>query len=189
MQGGVIVLGGSRGRGNYSTQARVIGEPAPGVPGKLPFWKGDAIGRPVELGRAIGAFIREAEADLAHGERGRRALEARFQESHDLDDLAARNLVAYLDEEQEVAGALPTDRRIVVQRFRDELGDWRLVILSPFGGRVHAPWTLAIESRLRDPLGIEAPTIWSDDRVTVRLAEGEGDGPGGGDGSSGGNRA
>ena len=95
---------------------------------------------------------------------------------HDLDELAARNLVAYLDEEREVAGALPTDRRLVVERFRDELGDWRLVILSPFGGRVHAPLTLAIETRLRERLGIEAQTIWSDDGIAVRLPEGEGDG-------------
>ena len=176
MHGDVIVLGASSWRVADITHDRVIVEPAPGVPGKLPFWKGDSIGRPVELGRAIGAFIREAEGDLARGERGRQALEARFQEAHDLDELAARNLVAYLDEEQEVAGALPTDRRIVVQRFRDELGDWRMVILSPFGGRVHAPLTLAIESRLRDRLGIEAQTIWSDDGIAVRLPEGEGDG-------------
>jgi ATP-dependent Lhr-like helicase len=186
MHGDVVVLGASSWRVLDITPDRVIVEPAPGIPGKLPFWKGDAVGRPVELGRAIGAFVREAEGDLARGERGLRAFEQRLQ-AGDLDDLAARNLVAYLDEEREVAGALPTDRRIVVQRFRDELGDWRLVILSPFGGRVHAPWTLAIESRLRDRLGIEAQTIWSDDGIAVRLPEGEGDGPGGGNGSAGGN--
>ena len=176
MHGDVIVLGASSWRVMDITPDRVIVEPAPGIPGKLPFWKGDAVGRPVELGRAIGAFVREAEADLAHGERGRAALEDRLQASHDLDELAARNLVAYLDEEREVAGALPTDRRVVVERFRDELGDWRLVVLSPFGGRVHAPLTLAIESRLRERLGIEAQTIWSDDGIAVRLPEGEGDG-------------
>ncbi|HLX35668.1 MAG TPA: DEAD/DEAH box helicase, partial [Candidatus Limnocylindrales bacterium] len=176
MHGDVIVLGASSWRVADITPDRVIVEPAPGIPGKLPFWKGDAVGRPIELGRAIGAFIREAEADLARGERGHRALEARLQETHDLDELAARNLVQYLDEEREVAGALPTDRRIVVERFRDELGDWRMVVLSPFGGRVHAPLTLAIEARLRDRLGIEAQTIWSDDGIAVRLPEGEGDG-------------
>jgi len=176
MHGDVIVLGASSWRVADITPDRVIVEPAPGVPGKLPFWKGDAVGRPVELGRAIGEFVREAEADLARGERGRRTLKARLQETHDLDDLAARNLVQYLDEEREVAGALPTDRRIVVERFRDELGDWRLVVLSPFGGRVHAPLTLAIEARLRDRLGIEAQTIWSDDGIAVRLPEGDGEG-------------
>jgi ATP-dependent Lhr-like helicase len=178
MHGDVVVLGASSWRVLDITPDRVIVEPAPGVPGKLPFWKGDSMGRPVELGRAIGAFIREAEGDLARGERGRIALEARLHEA-DLDDLAARNLVAYLDEEREVSGALPNDRRIVVERFRDELGDWRLVVLSPFGGRVHAPWTLAIETRLRERLGIEAQTIWSDDGIAVRLPEGEGDGQAG----------
>src|SRR5204863_9915951 len=112
------------------------------------------------------------EGDLARGERGLRAFEQRLQ-AGDLDDLAARNLVAYLDEEREVAGALPTDQRIVVQRFRDELGDWRLVILSPFGGRVHAPWTVAIESRLAERLGAEVRTIWSDDGIAIRLPEGQ----------------
>ncbi len=176
MHGDVIVLGASSWRILDITPERVIVEPAPGIPGKLPFWKGDAVGRPIELGRAIGAFVREAEADLARGAPGRAIAEARFRSTHDLDELAAANLLAYLDEEREVAGALPTDRRIVVQRFRDELGDWRLVLLSPFGGRVHAPWTLAIEARLRERLGIEVQTIWSDDGIAVRLPEGEADG-------------
>jgi len=176
MHGDVVVLGASSWRVLDITPDRVIVEPAPGVPGKLPFWKGDSVGRPVELGRAIGEFLRESEADLARGERGQRALTARLRERNDLDELAAANLVAYLDEEREIAGALPTDRRLVVERFRDELGDWRLVILSPFGGRVHAPLTLAIETRLRERLGIEAQTIWSDDGIAVRLPEGEGDG-------------
>ena len=176
MHGDVVVLGASSWRVLDITPDRVIVEPAPGVPGKLPFWKGDAVGRPVELGRAIGGFLREAEVELARGERGQRSLASRLRKDHDLDDLAARNLVAYLDEEREIAGALPTDKRLVVERFRDELGDWRLVILSPFGGRVHAPLTLAIETRLRERLGIEAQTIWSDDGIAVRLPEGEGDG-------------
>jgi ATP-dependent helicase Lhr and Lhr-like helicase len=175
MHGDVVVLGASSWRVLDITPDRVLVEPAPGVPGKLPFWKGDAVGRPVELGRAIGGFLREAEGDLARGERGIRSLTARLREQNDLDELAAHNLVAYLEEEKEAAGALPTDRRLVVERFRDELGDWRLVILSPFGGRVHAPLTLAIETRLRERLGIEAQTIWSDDGIAVRLP-GEGDG-------------
>src|SRR6185436_17686726 len=164
MHGDVVVLGASSWRVLDITPDRVIVEPAPGVPGKLPFWKGDAVGRPVELGRAIGEFLREAEGDLARGERGARSLTARLRERTDLD------------EERESTGALPTDKRLVVERFRDELGDWRLVILSPFGGRVHAPLTLAIETRLRERLGIEAQTIWSDDGIAVRLPEGEGDG-------------
>jgi len=176
MHGDVVVLGASSWRVLDITPDRVIVEPAPGVPGKVPFWKGDAIGRPIELGRAIGGFVREAEADLARGEKGRAAAAARLRTSHDLDELATENLLAYLEEEREVAGALPTDRRIVIERFRDQLGDWRLVVLTPFGGRIHAPWTLAIEHRLRERLGIEAQTIWSDDGIAVRLPEGEGDG-------------
>ncbi|HEX5239909.1 MAG TPA: hypothetical protein VFW20_02825, partial [Candidatus Limnocylindrales bacterium] len=174
MHGDVVVLGASSWRVLDITPDRVLVEPAPGVPGKLPFWKGDMVGRPIELGRAIGAFNRDAEADLGHGPTGTGRLERRLAEG-DLDGLAVRNLVAYLDEELGAAGALPTDRRIVVERFRDELGDWRLVLLTPFGARVHAPWTLAIESRLRDRLGLEVQTIWSDDGIAIRLPEGDGD--------------
>src|SRR5207244_6231891 len=150
---------------------RVIVSPAPGVPGKLPFWKGDTEGRPIELGRALGETVRELEADLAQGDRGRRAALARLRERHDLDELAAENLVAYLDEERATAGALPTDRRIVVERFRDELGDWRLVILSPFGSRVHAPWSLAIEARLNERLAGEVRAIWADAGAGIRLPD------------------
>ena len=174
MHGDVVVLGASSWRILEITPDRVIVEPAPGVPGKLPFWKGDTVGRPIELGRAIGAFNREAEADLVRGDRGADTLERRLA-GGDLDELAVRNLVGYLDEERTTAGALPTDRRIVVERFRDELGDWRLVVLTPFGARVHAPWTLAIEARLRERLGVEAQTIWSDDGIAIRLPEGDGD--------------
>ena len=174
MHGDVIVLGASSWRVADITANRVTVTPAPGVPGKLPFWKGDAVGRPVELGRAIGAFTRLAEADLARGASGRAAAGERFRRDHDLDDVAAENLLSYLEDERETAGALPTDRRIVVERFRDELGDWRLVILSPFGGRVHAPWTLALEARLQERLGLAVQTIWSDDGIAIRLPEGDG---------------
>ena len=176
MHGDVIVLGASSWRVLEITANRVIVRPEPGVPGKIPFWAGDAVGRPIELGRAIGAFVREVEGDLARGAKGRARASARLRASHDLDELATGNLLAYLEEEREVAGTLPTDRRIVVERFRDELGDWRLVILTPFGGRIHAPWTLAIEQRLRERLGIEVQSIWSDDGIAIRLPEGEGDG-------------
>ncbi len=173
MHGDVIVLGASSWRVAEITPDRVIVTPAPGEPGKLPFWKGDAVGRPIELGRALGAFVRGLEADLARGVKGRTAALARLAERHHLDALAAENLVAYLEDEREAAGALPTDRRVVVERFRDELGDWRLVILSPFGGRVHAPWAMAIEARLRERLGAEVASIWSDDGIAVRLPDGD----------------
>ena len=174
--GEVIALGATSWRVEEIRPDRVVVSPAPGVPGKIPFWHGDGLGRPIELGRALGAFVRELEADLAGGERGRGRARRRLLENHDLDDLAAENVLSYLTEEREVAGSLPTDRRIVVERFRDELGDWRIVILTPFGGRVHAPWALAIESRLAERLGGDAQTIWSDDGIAIRLPEGEASG-------------
>jgi ATP-dependent Lhr-like helicase len=164
--GETFVLGASTWRIEEIRPDRVIVTPAPGEPGKMPFWHGDAVGRPIELGRAIGGFLRELEpmkADVAI---------ARLRESHAMDDLAARNLVAYLAEQREVTGVLPTDRTIVIERFRDELGDWRVVLLTPFGGRVHAPWAMAIEARLREHHGLDVQSIWSDDGIAVRLPEG-----------------
>ncbi|HLO36542.1 MAG TPA: hypothetical protein VK194_10685, partial [Candidatus Deferrimicrobium sp.] len=171
--GEVITLGASSWRIEEISHDRVTVSPAPGVPGKLPFWHGDALGRPIELGRALGAFVGEAADDLARGARGRAAVIDRLREHHDLDALAAENLVAYLEDEREATGALPTDRRIVVERFRDELGDWRVVLLTPFGGRVHAPWSLALEARLGERLASEVRTIWSDDGIAIRLPDGD----------------
>jgi ATP-dependent Lhr-like helicase len=117
--------------------------------------------------------VAELEADLGRGVKGRTAAAARLREHHDLDDRAAENLLSYLDDERDATGVLPTDRRIVVERFRDELGDWRLCLLTPFGGRVHAPWSLAIEARIGERLGMEVQTIWSDDGIAIRLPEGD----------------
>jgi ATP-dependent Lhr-like helicase len=171
--GEVIALGATSWRVEEIKPDRVVVSPAPGVPGKIPFWHGDGLGRPIELGRALGQFVRELEGYLAGGERGRGRAMRRLMEHHDLDELAARNVLGYLDDERQAAGHLPTDRRIVVERFRDELGDWRVVVLTPFGGRVHAPWAMAIESRLEERLGQGAQTIWSDDGIAIRLPEGE----------------
>ncbi len=173
MHGDVIVLGASSWRVEDIGHDRVTVSPAPGIPGKLPFWKGDAVGRPIELGRAMGAFTAEMEADLVRGVKGRDVATARLREHHDLDERAARNLLDYLEDEREATGALPTDKRVVVERFRDELGDWRLTILTPFGGRVHAPWSMALEGRLQERLGMEVATIWSDDGIAIRLPEGD----------------
>jgi ATP-dependent helicase Lhr and Lhr-like helicase len=174
MHGDVVILGASSWRVQDISHDRVTVTPAPGVPGKLPFWKGDAVGRPIELGRALGAFVGELEDDLQRGPKGRAEARDRLRDHHDLDDRAADNLLAYLEDERDATGALPTDRRIVVERFKDELGDWRLTLLTPFGGRVHAPWSLGIEARLADRLGLEVQTIWSDDGIAIRLPEGEG---------------
>jgi ATP-dependent helicase Lhr and Lhr-like helicase len=162
--GEVFLLGASSWRIDEIRADRVLVTPAPGQPGKMPFWKGDGVGRPVELGRAIGAFLREAEAMPSA------ALDRRLRDDHFLDERAARNLVAYLADQREATGALPTDRQIVVERFRDELGDWRICLLSPYGGRVHAPWALAIEAELAER-GQSASTLWTDDGIAVRLPE------------------
>ena len=164
--GETFLLGASTWRIEEIKPDRVIVTPAPGEPGKMPFWHGDAIGRPIELGRAIGAFLRELEPMSPD------AAVARVRQDHALDERAAQNLVAYLGEQREVTGALPTDRTIVVERFRDELGDWRVALLTPFGGRVHAPWSMAIESRLREHHGVDVQAMWSDDGIAVRLPEG-----------------
>jgi len=159
--GETFVLGASTWRIAEITRDRVIVLPAPGEPGKMPFWHGDHAGRPVELGRSIGAFLREVGGWS----------DEKLAEECCLDPLALRNLRAYLAEEEATTGALPTDRQIVVERFRDELGDWRLCVLSPFGGRVHAPWALAVEANVRERLGLEVQTMWSDDGLVVRLPE------------------
>jgi ATP-dependent Lhr-like helicase len=166
--GETFLLGATTWRIEQITRDQVIVSPAPGEPGKMPFWKGDGVGRPLELGRAIGVFTREVDA-----ERDRDAATARLRTRNDLDELAARNLLDYLAEEKEATGALPTDRTIVVERFRDELGDWRTVILTPFGGRVHSPWAQAIEATLSDRSGFDVQTIWSDDGIAIRFAGGE----------------
>jgi ATP-dependent helicase Lhr and Lhr-like helicase len=163
--GEVFLLGASSWRIDEIGRDRVVVTPAPGEPGKLPFWKAPGPGRPLELGRAIGRFTREI--------RGRKRDEAleRLRRDVGLDVWAADNLVDYLDEQAEATGAVPDDRTIVVERFRDEIGDWRVCVLSPFGSRVHAPWALAIEARLQDQLGPGAQVLWSDDGIVIRLPE------------------
>jgi ATP-dependent helicase Lhr and Lhr-like helicase len=163
--GETFVLGASSWRIEEILPDRVIVTPAPGEPGKMPFWRGDGVGRPVELGRAIGAFLREL-APMSTDD----AIE-RLRRDHALDERAARNLVAYLADQRDATGLVPSDRTILIERFRDELGDWRVCLLSPFGGRVHAPWAMAIEARLRERHAAEAQVLWSDDGIVVRLPE------------------
>jgi ATP-dependent Lhr-like helicase len=165
-QGQVFLLGASSWRIEQITRDRVLVSPAPGVPGAVPFWHGEGVGRPVELGEAIGQVSRELVALPQENAR------ARLREEFALDEHAAENLIVYLQDQAESAGgALPSDRTIVVERFRDEIGDWRVVVLTPFGARVHAPWALALGARLRDALGLEAHAIWSDDGIALHLPE------------------
>jgi len=159
--GQTFLLGSSTWRIEEITRDRVIVTPAPGAPGAVPFWKGDGIGRPAELGRAIGAFAREA-VNRDPGE---------LAKEYDLDERAANNLVSYLREQQQATRVVPSDETIVVERFRDEIGDWRLCILSPYGGRVHAAWGLALAAKIRDERDLEADAIWSDDGIVIHLPD------------------
>ncbi|MGI9625662.1 MAG: DEAD/DEAH box helicase [Longimicrobiales bacterium] len=165
--GQTFTLGASTWRIVEITRDRVIVEGAPGEPGRLPFWHGDGPGRPPELGRALGAFTREIEALPEDAAR------ERLQSTHRLDDLAAKNLLRYLAEQREATGILPTDRDVVIERFRDELGDWRICILSPFGGRIHAPWALAIRQTVGQAVGYDVQIVWSDDGIVLTLADGD----------------
>jgi ATP-dependent helicase Lhr and Lhr-like helicase len=166
-RGEVFVLGASSWRIEDITLDRVIVSPAPGQPGKMPFWHGDKPGRPIELGRAVGEITRELAA-APHD----RAIE-RLRWEFGLDELASENLTAYLDDQKEATGVVPDDRTIVVERFPDELGDWRVCVLSPFGARVHAPWAMAIEARLSEQSGLDVQVLWSDDGIAIRLPESE----------------
>jgi len=163
--GQTFLLGASTWRIEEITRDRVLVSPAPGLPGAVPFWKGEGVGRPFELGRKIGAATRELTAL-----REPKATERLRDEFH-LEERAARNLLTFLREQADATGAVPSDRTIVVERFRDEIGDWRVCILSPFGGRVHAPWAMAIAARLRESLGLAAQSIWSDDGIALHFPE------------------
>src|SRR4051812_26319082 len=159
--GQTFLLGASTWRIEEIGRDRVVVTPAPGVPGAVPFWKGDTVGRPKELGEAVGAFARESvDADPE-------TLAAEY----DLDANAAKNLVDFLREQQAATRVVPSDRTIVVERFRDEIGDWRLCVLSPYGGRVHAAWGLALSARIREEFGLESDAIWSDDGIIVHLPD------------------
>ncbi|MFE9427201.1 ATP-dependent helicase [Kitasatospora sp. NPDC006697] len=162
--GDVFTLGTSSWRIQEITHDKVLVTPAPGVPGRLPFWKGDSLGRPLELGRALGAFVREL-GGLPESQARQRLLDA------GLDEWAAGNLLGYLAEQRESAGHLPDDRTIVVERFRDELGDWRIVVHSPFGAQVHAPWALALGARLRERHGLDPQVMHGDDGIVLRLPD------------------
>ncbi|MBI4935018.1 MAG: DEAD/DEAH box helicase [Actinobacteria bacterium] len=163
--GETFLLGASTWRIEDITFERVIVTPAPGQPGKMPFWHGDRPGRPLELGRALGAFqreVRQMPVDTALGS---------LINDYSLDALAATNVITYLDEQAAATGVVPDDRTIVVERFRDEIGDWRVCILSPFGTPVHAPWAMAIQRRMTERFEIPVEMMWTDDGIVLRLPE------------------
>jgi len=163
--GQTFMLGASTWRIEEITRDRVLVSPAPGVPGAIPFWKGEGPGRPYELGEAIGKASRELAALTDEN-----ALE-RLGTDYSLDELAARNLLTFIREQEAATGAVPSDRTIVVERFRDEIGDWRVCVLTPFGARVHAPWGLAVSARLQESLGVNASVLWSDDGIALHFPD------------------
>lgn len=169
--GDIFALGATSWKIEDITHDRVLVSPAFGQPGKLPFWKGDSLGRPVDLGRALGAFIRElSAADPAP------AME-RCQASG-LDSFAAANLLQYLEEQKQATNIVPSDRTLVVERFHDELGDWRVVLHSPFGMPVHAPWALAVGQRLQQRYGLDGSAMAADDGIVLRVPMMEDEPPG-----------
>jgi ATP-dependent Lhr-like helicase len=169
--GDVFTLGTTSWRIEDITHDRVLVSPAPGQAGRLPFWKGDTMGRPAEFGEAIGGFAREVAA-LSRSKALVRV------ESAGLDPNARENLVTYLHEQQAATGHVPSDHTLVLERFRDELGDWRLVLHSPYGRGVHSPWALAITARLRDLYAVDAPAQATDDGIVIRIPDTDQEPPG-----------
>jgi ATP-dependent Lhr-like helicase len=163
--GETFILGASTWRIDEITHDRVLVTPAPGEAGKMPFWHGDQAGRPLEFGRRIGALVRELR------EAPRSVAVARLTTEHDLEPAAAENVLRYLADQELATVVVPDDRNIVIERVRDELGDWRVCVLTPFGSRVHAPWAMAVTAKLRSSSGYEVETMWSEDGFVLRFPE------------------
>ena len=161
--GDTFILGASTWRIDEITHDRVLVSPAPGQPGKMPFWHGDTAGRPLEFGRRIGALIREIR-EMPHN-----AAISRLTREHDLDPAAAENLIRFLADQELVTVTVPDDRNIVIERCRDDLGDWRVCVLTPFGSRIHAPWAMAVTGRIRAAGGPDVETMWADDGFVLRF--------------------
>ncbi|MEJ7603410.1 MAG: hypothetical protein WKG01_36320, partial [Kofleriaceae bacterium] len=169
-KGETFILGASTWRIEDITRDRVIVPPAPGEPGKMPFWRGEGPGRPIELGRALGAFCRELDHKLVDDPV---AAHAWLGSEYRLDSHAADNLIKYVSDQRVATGGLPTDRAITIERFRDELGDIRVCILTPFGSRIHAPWALVLAKHLESTLGYPIHPLWTDDGIALRFADGD----------------
>jgi ATP-dependent Lhr-like helicase len=163
--GETFTLGASTWRIEEITHDRVVVSPAPGEIGKMPFWKGDQAQRTVPFGEEIGGLVRELR-DMKRGD----AIKT-LTKRHDLERVAAENLLQYLDDQSDATGAVPDDRNIIIERVVDELGDWRVCVLTPFGGRIHAPWAMAVTAKVRNELAIDVETMWADDGFIVRFPE------------------
>src|SRR5262245_5514727 len=162
--GDVFLLGSTSWRIEEITPDRVLVSPAPGAAARMPFWKGDQPARPVELGRALGAKLRDL---VRHGHEKARA----DLTDSGLDEWAVDNLLSYVDEQREATRQVPYDRTVLVERFRDELGDWRLVVHCVLGAKVNGAWALAIGRRISERFGVDAQVLPSDDGIVVRLPD------------------
>lgn len=160
-----FILGASTWRIVEITHDRVLVEPAPGEPGKMPFWKGDGTGRPLEFGHRIGALVRTLR------EMPKAAAIARLVTEHDLDPIAAENLMQFLADQESATGIVPDDRTILIERCRDELGDWRVCVLTPFGSRIHIPWAMAVAAKIRAAGRTDVETLWGDDGFVLRFPD------------------
>ncbi len=163
--GDTFILGASTWRIDEITHDRVLVSPAPGQPGKMPFWHGDNAGRPLEFGRRIGQLVRELR------EMPRNAALSRLTREHDLDSMAAENLIRFLADQEIATTVVPDDRNLVIERTRDEMGDWRVCVLTPFGSRIHAPWAMAISGRIRASGGADVEAMWGDDGFVLRFPD------------------
>ena len=157
--GDIFTLGATSWRIENITRDQVQVTPAPGHTGRLPFWNGDAAGRPYELGKALGAFRREAYSDPSL--------------IIDADEWARDNLLAYLREQEDATGIIPDEKTLLLERFKDEVGDWRLVLHTPFGRPVNAAWALAVGARVAERTGMDPQAVSGDDGIVLRLPEGE----------------
>ncbi len=164
-EGDTFLLGASTWRIEEITHDRVMVSPAPGEPGKMPFWKGDGPGRPLEFGMAMGEMVREL-LDMP-----RPAALTRLVTEHELEPGAAENLVRFLEDQREATGVVPDDRTILIERCRDEMGDWRVCVQTPLGSRIHAPWAMAAIGRLRAAGGPDVEALWSDDGFVLRFPD------------------
>jgi ATP-dependent Lhr-like helicase len=163
--GDTFILGASTWRIDEITHDRVLVSPAPGEPGKMPFWHGDSAGRPLEFGRRIGKLVRELR-DMP-----RNAALSRLVREHDLDEKAAENLIRFLADQEIATTVVPDDRTIVIERTRDEMGDWRVCVLTPFGNRIHAPWAMAVSQRIRESGSVDVEALWGDDGFVLRFPD------------------
>ncbi len=163
--GETFVLGASAWRIEEITHDRVLVSPAPGEAGKMPFWHGDRAGRPLEFGRRIGGLVRELR------EAPRSVAMARLTAEHDLEPVAAENVLRYIADQELAVGVVPDDRNVVIERVRDELGGWRVCVLTPFGSRIHAPWAMAATAKVRAVLGLVVESMWSEDGFVLRFPE------------------